>query len=175
MRGTVVLRRFKPLSTSSFLLKFISGLVAGGLLTGGAAWAHGTTATVEHTVTVRVNYETGQPLADAQVSVYSPAAPDTPWTTGMTNASGAFEFTPTPAEPGNWEVIVRKAGHGEVVTIPIGTDSGAMASGGTLSSVQKLLIGAAVVWGCLGTALFFARRPAARSSLIDCTTQNKEI
>ncbi len=93
----------------------------------------------------------------------------------MANASGAFEFTPTPAEPGNWEVIVRKAGHGEVVTIPIGTDSGAMASGGTLSSGQKLLLGAAVVWGCLGTALFFARRPAARSSLIDRTTQNKEV
>ena len=150
------------MSTSFSLLKFISGLVAGGLLTGGVAWAHGTTVTVEHAVTVRVNYETGQPLADAQVSVYSPAKPDMPWTTGMTNASGAFEFTPTSAEPGNWEVVVRNAGHGEVVTIPIGTNSGAMASGGTLSSGQKLLLGAALVWGCLGTALFFARRPVAR-------------
>ncbi|NEQ50858.1 MAG: carboxypeptidase regulatory-like domain-containing protein [Leptolyngbya sp. SIO3F4] len=163
------------MSTPSFLLKCISGLLAGGLLTGDAAWAHGTTATVEHTIKVRVNYETGQPLADAQVSVYSPAEPDTPWTTGMTNASGVFEFIPTPAEPGNWEVVVRKAGHGEVVTIPIGTDSGALASGETLSSGQKLLIGAVVVWGCLGTALFFARRPTTRSSLIDRTTENKEV
>jgi nickel transport protein len=102
-------------------------------------------------------YDTGEPLAGGQVTVYAPDDPTAPWLTGACDDEGRFVFTPDPDKPGTWDVQVRQAGHGDIVHIPIGagvTSSG----GGGFSPAQIVLMAACVVWGFVGTALFFSRR-----------------
>ena len=109
-------------------------------------------------------------MDNAQVTVYAPDEPSTPWTKGTTDEEGRFSFVPDPSQPGNWEVRVRQAGHGDIISIPV--ESAANADQSTQSSneavisgdesgqtpMQKALLGAAGAWGFVGTALFFARR-----------------
>ena len=121
--------------------------------------AHG--ARIEYTthgvIEIRALYDTGTPMAGAQVSVYAPDAPTTPWLTGACDEEGRFSFTPDPTKPGTWDVQVRQAGHGDIVHISVGQDM--TASGGPgCTPAQLTLMGACVIWGFVGTALFFARR-----------------
>ena len=113
-------------------------------------------------------------MANAKVMVYSPAKHTEPWQQGTTDDQGQFSFTPDRTQPGNWEVMVRQAGHGVVTTIPIenpspensasdpGTEAEAepnsLISPSTgLSPVQQGITIGSVIWGFIGTALFFAR------------------
>lgn len=137
-------------------LLFAALLILG---TTGTALAHG--AKIEYTLSTAVElvatYDTGEPLAGGQVTVYAPDDPTTPWLTDVCDDEGRFIFTPNPDKPGTWDVQVRQAGHGDIVHIPIG--SGAVSSGGGgFSPVQIVLMSACVVWGFVGTALFFSRR-----------------
>jgi len=127
----------------------------------GTASAHGAKIdyTVNIAVEIRAAYDTGQPMAGGQIAVYAPDDPSTPWLTGVCDEEGRFAFTPDPSRPGTWDVQVRQAGHGDMVHIPIG--EGMTASGGTgFTPLQIVLMGACVVWGFVGTALYFSRRRA---------------
>ncbi|MEL6136813.1 MAG: carboxypeptidase regulatory-like domain-containing protein [Cyanobacteria bacterium J06628_6] len=170
------------------LASILWGLTASGLLGGSLAapaQGHGAISAVEKTISVRVTsqYDTGEPIAQGQVAVYSPNNLESPWMTGTTDEAGVFEFTPADIA-GDWEVVIRKAGHGQSITVPMtaadinpGRNSGLL--GGT-SAIQKLLTAAAIVWGFVGTALFFARRssaptaPVAPSVPHESVTQEKE-
>jgi len=129
------------------------------------AFAHG--AKIEYTINVAVEiraaYDTGEPMDGGQVTVYAPGDPSTPWLTGVCDEGGRFTFTPDPSIPGIWDVQVRQSGHGDMVHIPIGED---MAMSGTTgyTPLQVVLMGACVVWGFVGTALFFSRRRALSGS-----------
>ncbi|MBD2107294.1 MULTISPECIES: carboxypeptidase-like regulatory domain-containing protein [unclassified Nodosilinea] len=151
------------------------------LTVGLAGWAlpaiaHG--VTVEHrqisSVEINAQFETGEPMANAQVLVYAPDQPAEPWQQGTTDDQGKFSFTPDAAQPGSWEVMVRQAGHGVVTTIPVGNSSpeNSTSDPGTeaadepnslisrstgLSPVQQGITIGSVIWGFIGTALFFAR------------------
>ncbi|TVQ19995.1 MAG: carboxypeptidase regulatory-like domain-containing protein [Leptolyngbya sp. DLM2.Bin15] len=85
------------------------------------ALSHGTAVEYEVGTAVAVSalYDTGEPMAQAQVAVFTPDDPTTPWLTGTTDLDGTFLFMPDPAIPGNWEVQVRQAGHGEILVIPM--------------------------------------------------------
>lgn len=133
------------------------------------AIAHG--AKIEYRSTqaleVQAAYDSGEPMANAQVTVYSPENPSEPWLTGMTDDQGRFTFTPDPDVTGNWDVQVRQAGHGDMVSIPLeGTDepgatlvtAPSSESSGGASPAQKALMAGSVVWGLVGTALFFSSR-----------------
>jgi nickel transport protein len=125
-----------------------------------AVYAHG--AEIEYTVGMTVEitaaYDSGEPMSGAQVTVYAPDEPATPWLTGFCDDEGRFSFTPDTANPGTWDVQVRQAGHGDIVHIPIGT--GSADSGGGATPLQIALMSLCVVWGCVGTALYFKRRRA---------------
>ena len=124
----------------------------------GAVSAHGAkiSYTIDPTIHLVAEFDSGEPMANAQVMVYGPADPATPWLTGETDDEGRFSFVPDPAQPGTWDVQVRAAGHGDIVHIPLG--EGAALSGTTgYTTPQIVLMGASVVWGFVGTALFFAR------------------
>jgi nickel transport protein len=125
------------------------------------AFAHG--AKIDYTINVAVEiqaaYDTGKPMAGGQVTVYAPDDLSTPWLEGACDEEGRFTFTPDPAIPGTWDVQVRQAGHGDIVHIPIGEDM--MMTGSTgYTPLQIVLMGASVLWGFIGTALFFSRRKA---------------
>ena len=127
-----------------------------------SASAHGAHIDYQAVQAVNINaaYDGGQPMANAQVTVYAPNDPSTPWSTGTTDDQGRFTFTPDADQPGNWEVKVRQAGHGDIVSVPVGetTAEAGEAVSDSYTPVQKALLGAAGAWGFLGTALFFARK-----------------
>ncbi|NJO41360.1 MAG: carboxypeptidase regulatory-like domain-containing protein [Cyanobacteria bacterium CRU_2_1] len=132
----------------------------------GSAVAHGIKIDHQTVQAVQINaiYDTGEPMADAQVAIYTPDNPSEPWLTGTTDAKGHFIFTPDPTKAGNWEVSVRQAGHGGIVNVSVrGTTGGAepnpTADGlGNYTPLQKGVMAGAVIWGFVGTALFFSRR-----------------
>lgn len=130
-------------------------------LTPWAASAHGAhvQARTTNAVEVQATYDSGEPLAAATVQVFAPDDPQTPVFTGVTDEAGYYVFAPT--QPGDWEVSVRQAGHGDIAVVPVAAD-GVIASSftndGGLSLGQRLIVAGSVTWGCVGTALFFGRR-----------------
>lgn len=125
-------------------------------------------------VDVRATYHSGRPMAGAGVNVYAPGDAESPWLTGVCDDSGNFSFEPPPEMSGEWLVRVVHQGHGGVVTINIETpaagDEGSApaptvvraeaSSSPHFSALQRVLMGGCVVWGLIGTALFFSRRRA---------------
>ena len=101
-------------------------------------------------------------MALAHVVVYRPENPEEPWTTGQTNETGEFVFSPD--APGNWDVVIRQAGHGTSVSVPVETTTQAQAqptavasSEPSTSPLQRWASAGAALWGLVGTALFFSR------------------
>jgi len=165
-----------------------AGLISFGLWTALLAQpAQGHGARVTHqvipSVEVQALFDTGKPMAEAQVAVFAPGQPETPWQTGLTDEAGNFRFSPDPDQVGNWEVQVRQAGHGSMATIAVGA-AGAVgavgaAGGGAIarsanpasasaliapathsgaSPAQIFLMTGLGLWGLLGTGLYFSRR-----------------
>lgn len=166
------------------------------------AIAHGVVLEYNTTQAYEVTavYDTGMPMAEAQVAVFSPENPSEPWMVGTTDAEGRFLFTPP--SPGNWEVQVRQAGHGDLVVIAVegeaiatpataesespntesadstdtpgvdtevatdapattptpGESSNSGSSSPSITGLQRGLMAGSVVWGFVGTALFFSQR-----------------
>lgn len=146
----------------------IKGLLVGALLATGlgharVTYAHGTAIEVmQSAVAVKATFDDGAPMAEAQVLVYSPDDPATPWQTGKTDAEGTYLFAPAAEMPGDWEVTVRKAGHGGTTTFAVNSAGAAVSAvaDSAAAPVQKWISMAAIVWGFVGTALFFARKAA---------------
>lgn len=154
-------------------LKTLTSLVVLSVLGSSVpAFAHGVSIQYRATkaIEIQATYEGGVPMADAQVSVYAPDAPSTPWMTGKTDEQGRFVFVPDSTQAGNWDVKVRQLGHGKILSIAtdrllIATKASESQSTPMLSAtsndytpLQKTVMAATGIWGCLGTALFFARR-----------------
>ena len=144
------------------------------------AKAHGVKIEYDTTqaIEIQAKYDTGKPMPNAQVTVYSPEQPSTPWLTGTTDDNGNFVFAPTPSKLGDWTVKVRQAGHGDIINIAVteteakvatditseAEDSNPKSQGLMIKSttpsftpLQTILMGVSGVWGFIGTALFFWR------------------
>jgi len=123
------------------------------------AYAHGTKIEymITTTITVHAKFDTDEPMSEAQIMVYAPDDPSTPWLVDTADEDGYFTFTTDPELPGIWDVQVRQAGHGDMIHIPVGEDAPTMGSSG-LTPPQILLMGACVIWGFIGTAFYFSRR-----------------
>ncbi len=153
----------------------VCGLVLGGMLVFYAqpagVTAHGTniTYTVQSTVLVEANFDTGEPMSEAQISVFSPEDPETPWLQGLADADGKFTFVPDPEFSGTYDVRIRSAGHGEILAIPI-NGIGQAAAGNT--TMQQIIMAAAVIWGFIGTALYFSARKQNQSEPSSQSTDN---
>ena len=122
--------------------------------------AHGVELSYETVsgVEITARYDSGEPMAGGQVSVFAPDNPAEPWLTGFCDDSGKFYFTPDGGLPGLWEIQVRLGGHGDLIRLEVtaGGAGGAATTGFT--AMQKLIMTLTVIWGLAGTALFFSRR-----------------
>ena len=132
------------------------------LILPGAALAHGVSVKYKTASSIEVTaaYDTGTPLSEGQVAVFSPDNPSVPWLKGKCDENGRFTFTPDSSKPGTWDVQVRLAGHGGMIHIPVGTagDEKAASGGTGYSNLQIVVMSASAAWGFIGTALFFSRR-----------------
>ncbi|ERN40250.1 hypothetical protein KR51_00031920 [Rubidibacter lacunae KORDI 51-2] len=115
-------------------------------------------------IELRATFDSGEPMAGAQVTVYAPYRPTEPWLKGTTDAGGRFTFLPDPKRAGSWDVKVRLAGHGTIVSIPGAEEDEVTTLAQTewsshsgYTPLQTAVMAAAGIWGCVGTALFFSR------------------
>ncbi len=160
---TMTMKTFR-LPFSLTLLPFVLLTVNLGVHAPSTLFAHGALMEYEHTVgvIVRAKYDTGQPMAGAQVTVYAPDNPTRPWLTGVCDEEGAFAFVPDPALVGTWSIQARLAGHGTMLHIPMGNMEHAARPASHAqpgyTPAQRGLMAACVVWGFTGTALYFKRR-----------------
>ena len=126
--------------------------------------AHGSKINYRETkaIEIQATFDDGTPMANAQIVIYAPNDPATPWMKGQTDAEGKFTFVPNYELSGNWDVKVRKSGHGDIIAIPVSNNRNLqtqiITSNSEYSAMQKLVMTAATVWGFIGTALFFSRR-----------------
>ncbi len=144
-------------------------LTALGLLLAAPAWAHGVEASwrAVPTFEIQARYDSGEPLRSARVTVFAPTDPTTPWQEGQTDEQGRFLLQPDPELKGLWQVRIRQAGHGVVVNVPVDEAEG-IPDGSSFGPLQRGVMAACVLWGCLGTALFFSRpRPSQGPELPD--------
>ena len=175
--------RNKPASQWNWFVVRVAWTAAIGCLLSSLVHAHG--AKIEYrtspSISLQAMYDTGDPMTTAQITVYAPNDPDKPWLTGRADANGYFNFVPDPTISGMWAIQAREAGHGAFIQIPVGNDapvvaaasaaSGAsqttsatrfsLADGGQSPLLQRWVTTAAVIWGFIGTSLFFARKRIA--------------
>lgn len=148
------------------------------LIPASSAFAHGVEIayTIDPTsgvITVQAAFDSGEVLSEAQVAIFAPSDLINPWMTGVTDADGAFSFTPDYTIEGVWDVQIRKAGHGGLIHLtldasmipsadsvvsaaPVSGDTPALGNGFT--PLQVIIMSASVIWGFIGTALYFSRR-----------------
>lgn len=120
-------------------------------------------------VDIHATFDSGDPMSGAQVVIYAPDDPVNPWQTGVCDEQGRFSFTPDPAISGTWEIQARQSGHGAIAYVEIGEMAEQPASDvahsqvvtgstSTFTPLQYTLMGASVIWGLVGTALYFSGR-----------------
>lgn len=133
------------------------------------ALAHGAVieARQARAVTIYATFDSGEPMVGAQVSVFSPENPEQPWLQGLTNEQGRFIFIPGDAA-GRWAIQARQAGHGSVTYLDVSARNRAehtsmlpTTSEVGISPVQRVVMAVSVVWGMIGTALYFRRKGTA--------------
>ncbi len=123
--------------------------------------AHGTEITYRTTTAIEIEaaFDNGEPMAEAQVIVYAPNDPATAWLRGQCDENGRFIFSPDTSITGDWAVSIRTAGHGEMLHIPIDESATVTVSNTPeTTQMQTFLMAGAVIWGFVGTALYFSRR-----------------
>lgn len=86
------------------------------------AYAHG--VVINYTVNEETGelefealFDNGEPMANAQVTIYAPDDPAKPWLTAKADENGRYAFAPD--QVGEWDVQFRVAGHGDIVHINI--------------------------------------------------------
>ena len=143
------------------------------------AFAHGANIVYQQTeaITVRATYDDGKPMSNAQVVIYAPDNPTTPWLKGTTNEQGKFTFVPSSPISGNWDIKIRQSGHGGIISIPwqvtkptasVGllhnssnVNRHSLPGSSNYTLIQKVIMAATGIWGFVGTALFFARQKSS--------------
>ena len=124
-----------------------------------SAYAHGTVVDLAEVgaIQIEARFDDGTPMAEAQVAIYAPTDRATPWLTGQADENGYFVFVPDRSLTGQWDIQLRTSGHGDWVYVDIadGAVAELRSSGGGLTWAQIALMSAAVIWGFVGTALYF--------------------
>ncbi len=123
-------------------------------------FAHGTKYEIlsEKVIGIKAMYDTGEPIANAKVLVFAPDETNATCTT-ESDSNGVFYLVPDKA--GTWTMQVRdKSGHGMRINLSVDESmqlTQASKSYG-MTYLQKAIAALCVVWGCLGTALYFKRK-----------------
>jgi len=126
-------------------------------------YSHGTKYEVlkSDTVYIKAMFETGEPMTGCDVLVFPPGN-TVPSDTLTTDSSGVFGFKPEKTE-GDWVLQVRaQGGHGLRINYkPFDTGSSGepvLSTSAIPETIKNWICALCVLWGFIGTALFFKRR-----------------
>lgn len=115
---------------------------------------------------LRTTFGNGEPLKGAKVTVYSPDQPLRARVTGITDSQGRFTFQADNAISGEWEVNIERAGHQDILNVPVtpeGIDLDLMASNGIEQGGSDIHYAGASPWAAIGSvAIALACVGAAR-------------
>jgi nickel transport protein len=123
-----------------------------------AAFSHGTKYEIVKIgrIGIKAMFDSGEAISNADVLVFPPGETSAS-VTEKADSEGVFYFTPD--RPGAWTLQVRdKTGHGMRINLDIDESlsiAGDTGSGSGVNTAQKILMALSVVWGALGTALYF--------------------
>jgi len=123
-----------------------------------AVFAHGSNIKVTEHITYELygKFEDGQVMKNAQITIFSPEDPKTPHTVATANEEGKYFFIPDPEIQGEWTIQFRTAGHGDMIAID--SSKGAADTSPTIGLLQRIVVGLSVLWGFVGTSLYFKGR-----------------
>jgi nickel transport protein len=126
------------------------------------AHAHGTSIELIASgdeILIHALFDSGEPMSNAQISVYAPDNPREAWLTGEADADGRYSFTVDTSINGAWAVSIRTAGHGELLHFNV-TRSGRISLDETTERTpqQTALIAGGVVAALGGIAWYFSRK-----------------
>ncbi|MEM6451455.1 MAG: carboxypeptidase regulatory-like domain-containing protein [Cyanobacteria bacterium P01_D01_bin.105] len=76
----------------------------------------------DQTLELQTTFSNGQPLKGAKVKVYAPEQSLRPYKTGVTDGQGRYSFNPNESIEGEWEVQIRREGHGDILYVPVNED-----------------------------------------------------
>lgn len=121
-------------------------------------YAHGSNITYKrmNTYALHGSFDDGTAMSDAQIIIFSPTNPETPWLTTSADADGNYLFVPDEDLTGEWTIQFRSAGHGDMISI--NTEESIVSQSSTMNFSQKLLVGLAILWGFIGTSLYFRKK-----------------
>ncbi len=131
-------------------------------------FSHGTgyrVIEINRSVRIQALFDSGEPMSNAEVLVFSPGA-SKPVDTLRSDSSGIFVFSPDNIDTvsGKWVLQVRdKGGHGLRINYDV-PDEGSLTAGISSADssipnpLRMWICAACVVWGFIGTALYFKRR-----------------
>lgn len=122
------------------------------------AYSHGTKYEIVKSgkIGIKAMFDTGEAMSNADVLVFPPGAA-TFSVTEKSDEKGVFYITPD--KPGTWTLQVRdNTGHGMRINLEIDESLSVKEdsqTGSGLNTVQKVIMALCVVWGAMGTALYF--------------------
>lgn len=122
-------------------------------------FAHGINAEIlsGNVIAVKFSYDGGAAMKNAAVKIFAPDNYEHPSISAATNEQGMVYFVPT--KKGEWILMAKDdGGHIKRVNIPVDESKIAQSSSHDLTYLQKIIIAICVVWGFIGTALFFKSR-----------------
>jgi nickel transport protein len=142
-----------PLASGAFSLIVLMSVTSLG-------WAHGARCKrIDNAMGVQALYDNGNPIAEAQVSVYEPGNKEMPWKTGRTDEEGCFFFVPN--ANGDWTVEVEDA-QGHATSISFQVEGSAIAEDpqqpAEKPSVMQFIVALAVIFGVFGAFSLLRRR-----------------
>lgn len=112
------------------------------------ASAHGTKVTTRvegNQFIIDALYDSGEPMADAQILVYAPNDPQKVWLKDSADEQGHFAFDLDPTIQGSWSVAIRTAGHGQIIYVEVDQNGVQIVQRQERSSQDKLLLAGAIV------------------------------
>jgi nickel transport protein len=114
---------------------------------------------IQNNVMIKAWFSGGKPFYPATFDLYSPDNYEKVYLSGETDNKGIFSFKPD--KPGKWIVMLRdKTGHGTRINLDVNENLSLDKDNpiGSINLYQKLIMVVCVIWGFIGTALFFIGR-----------------
>ncbi len=128
-------------------------------------WAHSVVYEVKEIsgITIKVEYDDGEPMSYAEVLIYSPVDEEIEYQNGRTDKRGCFSFLPD--QPGEWKIMVDDGmAHGIVAKVLVEEGITVKILHHGFPRWQKLITGISIILGLTGLLFYLVARKRTHGS-----------